>query len=61
MSKGVIGFAAGYSKAIILLGVSLVVLWFVLNWLHNQFSGNIVGQAAGKFGSLATGQSYHFN
>jgi hypothetical protein len=60
MAKGVVGFASSYAKALVMLTVSLVVLWFLLNWLHNQFSGNIIGTSAGTVGSLATGSKYQF-
>jgi hypothetical protein len=60
MAKGVVGFASSYSKALLMLAVSLIVLWFLLNWLHNQFSSNIIGQTAGNVGSLATGSKYQF-
>lgn len=52
--------AGRYANALVILAVSLIVLFFVLNWLHKTFATNIVGQFGGKVGSLATGQSYQF-
>lgn len=53
-------FVVKYSQSLIALVIALVVLWFVLNFLHTRFGGNIVGSSAGKVGSLATGQAYSF-
>lgn len=57
---GVFSFAKDYSKALIMLGISLVVLWAVLNFLHTRFSGNVIGKFAGTAGDYATGQKYSF-
>jgi hypothetical protein len=51
-------FVKRYTQAIISLIVSLVVLFFVLNWLHQH--GGPASGIAGKVGSLASGQSYSF-
>lgn len=49
-----------YANALVILAISLIVLFFLLNWLHQTFSSNIVGQGAGTVGSLASGQRYSF-
>jgi cobalamin synthase len=54
------GWLAKYSWALIVLAVSLIILWFVLDWLHRTFGSNIVGQFAGTVGELGTGQKYTF-
>ncbi len=55
-----IGIAKDYSRALILLALSLVVLFFVLNFLHQKLSGNVVGKFAGTVGEYASGQKYQF-
>ena len=52
--------AGRYANALVVLSISLIILFFLLNWLHNTFGGNIVGQAAGTVGARASGQSYTF-
>ncbi len=59
MAKG-FTFAKDYTKALILLAVSLTVLWFFLNFIHQRFGGNVFGQFAGTVGEYATGQKYQF-
>lgn len=55
--KGMVG---KYAWALVVLAVSLIVLWFLLDWLHRTFGTNIVGQFAGTVGELGTGQKYNF-
>ena len=55
--KGMVG---KYAWALVVLAVSLIVLWFLLDWLHRTFGTNIVGQFAGTVGNLGTGQKYNF-
>ncbi len=52
--------AGRYANALVILAVSLIVLFFLLNWLHTTFSANIIGQGAGTVGGLASGQRYQF-
>jgi hypothetical protein len=49
-----------FAWALVVLALSLVVLWFVLNWLHQTFGSNIIGQFAGNVGEYGTGQAYNF-
>jgi hypothetical protein len=60
MAKGFRSIASSSAKAFTMLVISLIIIWFLLNWLHQRFSGNAVGSAAGTIGSLATGQKYNF-
>ena len=60
MAKGLRSVAGNSAKAFTMLVISLIIIWFLLNWLHTKFSGNAVGNAAGTIGSLATGQKYTF-
>ena len=46
--------------SLVVLALALIVLFFALAWLHNMFSGNIIGQFAGGVGARASGQSYSF-
>lgn len=46
--------------ALIVLMFSLMIIFFVLAWLHKSFGTNFVGQVADFFGKRATGQSYQF-
>ena len=55
------GYVGKYAWALVVLAVSLIVLWFLLDWLHRTFGTNIVGQFAGTVGELGTGQKYNFN
>lgn len=54
------GWLGKYAWALVMLAVALMVLWFLLNWLHQTFGTNFVGQFAGTVGALGTGQSYTF-
>lgn len=58
--KSITSFAKDYSKALILLAISLIVLFFVLGFLHTRLGGNPVGRFAGTVGDLASGQKYNF-
>jgi hypothetical protein len=60
MAKGVMSIASNSAKAFTMLVISLIIIWFLLNWLHQKFSGNIIGTTAGTVGGLATGQKYNF-
>ena len=57
---GIVSFTKKYTWALIVLAISLIVMWFVLNFLHQKFGGDIVGRFAGRVGGLASGQSYQF-
>lgn len=46
--------------AFTVLMFSLIVLFFVLAWLHQTFGGNAVGRLADWAGKRATGQAYQF-
>lgn len=52
--------AKKFAWSLVALAIALVVLWFSLAWLHQTFSGNIIGQGAGVIGARASGQSYQF-
>jgi hypothetical protein len=58
MARG--GFLKKYTWALVVLAISLVVLYFVLNWLHQTFGSNIIGQFAGNVGEYSSGQAYNF-
>ena len=52
-------FVKKFSQSLIALVLSLVVLFWVLNLLHNK--GGPVSGVAGKVGGLASGQAYTFS
>ncbi len=52
-------FVKKFSQSLIALVLSLIVLFWVLNLLHNK--GGPVSGVAGKVGGLASGQSYTFS
>lgn len=52
--------AKKFAWSLIALMIALIVLFFALAWLHNTFSGNVVGQGAGFLGARASGQSYQY-
>lgn len=49
-----------YGESLVALGIALAILLFVLWQLDQHFSGNFVGQLAGKAGSYVSGQAYNF-
>ena len=57
---GLTSKASKVAYALVALMFSLIVLFFVLAWLHKTFGGNAVGQFADFLGKRATGQSYQF-
>lgn len=57
---GLTSKASKLAWVLIVLMFSLMILFFVLAWLHQVFGGNIVGQTADFFGKRATGQAYQF-
>ena len=52
--------AKKFAWSLVALSLALIVLFFVLAWLHTTFSGNIIGTSAGVVGSRASGQAYQF-
>lgn len=48
------------TKSYVAITIALIVIFFSLNFLHQKFGGNFVGQTADKIGSLASGQKYQF-
>ena len=52
--------AKKFAWSLVALALALIVLFFVLAWLHTTFSGNVVGQSAGFVGGAASGQRYQF-
>lgn len=52
--------AKKFAWSLVALALALIVLFFALAWLHNTFSGNIIGSGAGAIGARASGQSYNF-
>lgn len=53
-------FGKKYAMSLVSIGIALIVLWWVLNFIHTKFGTNVVGQTAGTIGSLASGQKYQF-
>ena len=58
--SSVSGFVSKYAQSLVALIIALVVIFFVLNFLHMKFGGNVVGTYAGDVGALASGQKYTF-
>ena len=54
------GTAKKFAWSLIALALALMVLFFVLAWLHTTFSGNVLGSGAGFVGGAASGQRYQF-
>lgn len=52
--------AKKFAWSLVALALALVVLFFVLAWLHTTFSSNFIGTGAGVLGARASGQSYQF-
>lgn len=53
-------FVSKYIKSLVALVVALAVIFLTLGFLHKQFSGNLVGQWAGKLGDVVSGSSSGF-
>lgn len=53
-------FLKKYAQSLIAIVISLIVIFFVLNFLHTKFGGNIIGTTADKVGNLASGKAYNF-
>lgn len=51
-------FVKRYAQQLIALTLALAVMFFVLNWLHQN--GGPVAGIAGTIGSRVSGQSYQF-
>lgn len=53
-------FAKKYAQSLIAISLALMVIFFTLNFLHQRFGSNVVGQVADKAGALISGQEYNF-
>lgn len=60
MANGLVSKASKLAWALTVLMFSLVILFFVLAWLHSSFGNNVFGRVADFFGKRATGQAYQF-
>lgn len=53
-------FVKKFAFSSVSLVIALIVIFFVLGFLHTKFSGNAVGTVAGDIGALASGSKYNF-
>lgn len=60
MAERITSKATKFAWALISLMAALVVLFFVLAWLHKTFGTNVVGNIADWLGKRSTGQAYQF-